>query len=113
MRAEYFPDYDKNATWNLLYAYIDAHSQILIDEYPGDGVQAITIFQYQCENITFADQIIYNRLFRKLMHIGGDSAINYIKIFQNTKALVILLGNIYSNYPLIHAFLEIFQHAGK
>ena len=35
------PDYAKKDTWNLLHAYLDAHSQILIDEYPGDGVQAI------------------------------------------------------------------------
>ena len=42
-----FPDYDKKSTWDLLHVYIDAHSQILIDEYPGDGVQAITIFQYK------------------------------------------------------------------
>ena len=31
----------KKVTWNILHAYIDAHSQILIDECPGDGVHAI------------------------------------------------------------------------
>ena len=40
IRGEDLPDYSKNVTWNLLHAYIDAHSQILIDEYPGDVVQA-------------------------------------------------------------------------
>ena len=33
--GEDFPDYAKKATWNLLHAYIDAYSQILIDEYTG------------------------------------------------------------------------------
>ena len=61
IRDEYLPDYAKNSTWNILRAYIDAHSQILIDEDPGYVVQAITILQYQCAIITFSDQIIYNR----------------------------------------------------
>ena len=38
IRGGELPDYTKTSTWNLLYAYIDAHSQILIDEYPVDGV---------------------------------------------------------------------------
>ena len=44
IRGEYSPDYSEKATWNLLHSYIDANSQRLIDEYPGDGVQAITRF---------------------------------------------------------------------
>ena len=50
-----FPDYAKNSTWNLLHVYIYAHSQRLIDEYIGDGVQYILILQYQCANMTFPD----------------------------------------------------------
>ena len=38
IRGEDLPYYDKTATWNLLNTYIYAHSQILIDEYPGIGV---------------------------------------------------------------------------
>ena len=34
VRGEEIPDYDKKKTWNLLHAYIDVHSQRLIDEYP-------------------------------------------------------------------------------
>ena len=41
MRGNLFSDYDKKATWNILHAYIDAHSQKIIDKYPGDGVHAI------------------------------------------------------------------------
>ena len=42
IRGEEIPDDAKNYTWNLFRAYIDAHSQILIYECPGDGVQAIS-----------------------------------------------------------------------
>ena len=41
IRGEEIPYYAKNATWNLLYAYIYAHSQIFIDKYTGDGVKDI------------------------------------------------------------------------
>ena len=37
------------------HAYIDANSQILIDEYLGDEVQSTTKFQYQCKNMEFYD----------------------------------------------------------
>ena len=58
--GEYSPDYGKNATWKLFRAYIDKHSQILIGEYPGDLVQAISRLKYQWENMTFSDQSIYS-----------------------------------------------------
>ena len=34
IRGEYFLDYAKEFTWDLLHAYIYAQIQILIDEYP-------------------------------------------------------------------------------
>ena len=43
--GEDLTDYSKNATWNLFHSYIYSHSQILIDEYPGYGVQAISILK--------------------------------------------------------------------
>ena len=42
IREEDLLDYNKNVIWNLLRAYIYAHSQRLINEYPGCGVQTIT-----------------------------------------------------------------------
>ena len=45
IRGEYLQDYSKKSTWNLLHAYIDAHSKILIYGCTVDGVQAISIFQ--------------------------------------------------------------------
>ena len=59
-RGEYFPDHAKNATWKILHSYIYAHIGILMDEYPGYGVQAITIFQSLCENMSFAYRRRYN-----------------------------------------------------
>ena len=41
IRGEDLPDYSEKPTWNLLHTYIDAHSQLLIDKYPGYGAQAI------------------------------------------------------------------------
>ena len=38
-REEEIPYYAKNATWNPLHAYIDAHSQRLIDKCTGYGAQ--------------------------------------------------------------------------
>ena len=38
---EALPDYAKKATWNVLYAHIDAHSKRLSDEFLGYGVQDI------------------------------------------------------------------------
>ena len=59
--------YAKKATWKSLRAYIYVHSQILIDEYPGYGVQAIIIFKSPCENMIFAGQSRYNRLFQQVV----------------------------------------------
>ena len=44
IRGEELPDYAKNSTWNPLHSYIYEHSQILIYEYPVDGVQYISRF---------------------------------------------------------------------
>ena len=40
-KGGYFPDSTEKATLKLLHAYIDAHSQILIDKYTVYGVKAI------------------------------------------------------------------------
>ena len=59
--------------------------------------------------MTFRDQIIYNRMFQQVVQKGGESATNYIKIFQNAKALEILLGNSYTEYQTMHTFLDNLQ----
>ena len=108
IRGEDLPDYDKKATWNLLNSYIDAQNKIIIYEYPKYGEQAISILQCKCANMTFADQIRHNRLFQQVTHKGGDSVINYIKIFHNAKALAISVGNSSSEDQLINTILDNF-----
>ena len=61
----------KKAIRNLLYENIGVHSIRLISEFPGDGVKCISKIQYHCSNMTFADKIIYDRLFQQVTHKGG------------------------------------------
>ena len=63
--------------------------------------------------MTFADKIRYDRTFQQVTHKGEKSAMNYIKIFQNAHALSISLGNSYSEYQLMHTFLDNFHQGGK
>ena len=58
--------------------------------------------------MTFADKSIYDRTFQQVTHNGGESAINYIKRFQNTQALSVSVGNIYSEDQIMHTFLDNF-----
>ena len=113
IRGGDFPDHAKNSILNLFRPYIDAHSQRTIDEYPGYGVQSISRLKSQCANMTSSDQSRYNRLFYNLIHKGGESAINYIKIFHNTKPRVISVVNSCSKDQLMHTFLDNFQQGGK
>ena len=113
IRGEEISDYSKNVTWNLLHAYIDTHSQRLIYDCPGDGVQAISIFQSQYENMKFAAQSRYNRMFQQVVQKGGESSINYIKIFKNAKALAVSVDNSYTEYHRMPTFLDNFQQGGK
>ena len=48
-----------------------------------------------------------------MTHKGGESAINYIKRFQNAHALSVSVGNSYSEYQLMHTFLDNFCQGGK
>ena len=111
--GEKVPDYAENSIWNLLQAYIDAHTQKFIDECPGDGVQDISRFQSQCANMKFSDQNRYNIMFKKVVHKGEESAINYIKRFKSVNALGISVGNIYTEYQLMHTYLDTSHKGGK
>ena len=96
-----------------MYAYIDAHSQILIDECLGYGVRDISILIPQCANMTYSDQIRYIIMFQQVIYKGGEPAINYIKRFHNTKALEISVGNNYTEYKPMHTLLDNFQQGGN
>ena len=77
----------KKASRNLLHSNIDVHSRILIAEFPKDGFKCIEQLQSHCANMTFADKSRYDRIFQQVTHKGGESAINYIKRFQNSHYL--------------------------
>ena len=48
------------------------------------------------------------------LHIKeGESAINYIKTFQNAQALSVSVGNRYSEDQIMHIFLDNFHQSGK
>ena len=63
--------------------------------------------------MTFADKSGYDRTFQQVTHKGGDSAINYIKIFRNAQALSVSVGNSYSEDQIMHTFLDNFHQSGK
>ena len=63
--------------------------------------------------MTFADKRRYDKTFKQATHKGRESAINYIKRFQNVHALSVSVGNIYSEDQLMHTFLDNFHEGGK
>ena len=85
----------------------------MISEFPGDGVKCIEKTQSNCANINFSDKSRNDRIFQQVTHKGGDSAMNYIKIFQNAQDLSVSVGNTYSEYQLMHIFLDNFHQYGK
>ena len=77
--------YAKMAIRNLLHANSCIHSRRLIAEFPEDGIKCMEKLQAHCANMTFADKSRYDRTFQQVTHKGGESAINYIKRFQNAQ----------------------------
>ena len=63
--------------------------------------------------MTFSDKIRYDRLSQQVTHQGGESVINYIKRSQIKQSLSVLAGNSYSEYQLMHIFLDKFHQGGK
>ena len=89
-------DYARMAIRNLLHANSCVHSRIFIAEFPEDGIKCMEKLQSHCANMNFADKSRYDRTFQQVTHKGGESAINYIKRFQNAQALSVSVGNSYS-----------------
>ena len=63
--------------------------------------------------MTFADKSRYDRTLQQVTHKGGESAINYIKRFQNAHALSVSVKNSYSYDQLMHTYLDNFHQGGK
>ena len=59
--------------------------------------------------MTFADKSRYGSFSQQLTHKGGELAMNYIKIFQNSQALSVSVGSTYPEYQLMHIFQENFR----
>ena len=63
--------------------------------------------------MTFVDKSRYDRTFQQVTHKGGGSAINFIKRFNNSRALSVSVGNSYYGDQCMHTFLDNFQQGGK
>ena len=63
--------------------------------------------------MTFVDKSRYDRTFQQVPYKGGESAINYIKIFQNGHNSSVLLGNSYYEDQLMHIFMDNFEQGEK
>ena len=85
----------------------------MIFEFPIDGIKCIEKLQSHCANMNFADKSIYDRNFQQVTNKGGESAINYIKRFQNAHASSFSVVNSYSKDQLMHTFLDNFHQGGK
>ena len=106
-------NYTKNTIRDLLHAKIDVHSRRFIAEFPKDRIKCIEKLQLQCANMTFSDKRRYDRNFQQVTHNEGESAINYIKRFQNAHTLSVSVGNRYSEDQLMYTFLDNFHQGGK
>ena len=106
-------DYAKQAIRNLLHANSCVHSRRLLAEFPEDGTKCLENLQSHCANMTFADKSRYDRTFQQVTHKVGESAMNYIKRFQNAQALSVSVGNSYSEDQIMHTFLDNFRQSGK
>ena len=63
--------------------------------------------------MTISEKSRYARIFQQVAHKGGESEMNYIKIFKNTQALSVSVGNNYSEDQLIYTFLNNFHQGVK
>ena len=96
-----------------MHANIDVRRRRLISEFPKDGKKCIEKLQSHCANMTFADKSRYDRTLQQVTHKGGESAINYIKRFQNAHSLSVSVENNYYEDQLMHTFLDTFEEGGK
>ena len=85
----------------------------MIDEFPGYGVKCISKLQSHCANMTFANKSRFDKILQQVTHKGGESAMKYIKIFQNSQDLLFSVGNTYFDNQLMHLFLDNSHQGGK
>ena len=61
---------------------------------------SVTLYKHD-----FSDKSRYDIILQQVTHKGGESAMNYINIFQNAQPLSVSVENNYSEDPLMHIFL--------
>ena len=91
---------------NILHSNIHVHGRRLIADLPGNIIKFIEKPQSHCYNMKFSDKSRYEKKFQQVTHKGGESAMNYIKLFQHTKALSVSVENTYPEDQLMHKFLD-------
>ena len=101
-------EYAKIVIRNLLHANTCVHSRRLISEFPKDEMKCLEKLQSHCANMAFADKSWYDINFQQVTHKGGESAINYIRRFQNAQALSVSVENSYSEDQICTHFWIIF-----
>ena len=69
--------------------------------------------QSHCTNMNVSDKSGYDRIFQQVTNERGESKMNYIKIFQNSQALSVSVGNTYSEDQLMQTFLDNFRQGEK
>ena len=79
-----------------MHANIDVHIRRLIADFPIYGVKFIAKVHSYCANMNFSDKSRYDRIFQQVTPKGGESIMNYIKIFQNAQAFSVSVGKNYS-----------------
>ena len=95
-----------------MHANIDVHIRRLIAEFPGYRVKCIEKIQQHFANMNSAEKVGMTGFFNKSNIKEGETAMNYIKRFQNAHALSVLVGNNYSEYKLMHILLDNFHQCG-
>ena len=63
--------------------------------------------------MTFADKSKCDRTFKQVTQKGRSYEINYIKIFQDSRALSVSVGSSYSEDGLMHTFMDNFHQGEK
>ena len=92
-----------------MHANSYVHIRRLIAEFPEDGIKCMEKLQSHCANMIFADKSRYDITFQQVTHEGGESAINYEKIFQNAQALSVSVGIAILRTKLCTHFWIIFR----
>ena len=92
---ENIKEFAKKAIRNILHANIDVQNRRLFDVLPENEIKCIGKLRSRRANMTSAGKTRYDRAFQQVIQKGEESAMNYIKRFQNAQDLSVSVGNYY------------------